>query len=218
MLMRGLLALAGLVLASGAVAQGVPAPAARWEAGKNYFVIDPPQPTESNGKVEVLEVFSYGCPHCNEFQPIAENIRKSLPAGTSFRYLPAGFGRASWETFARAYYVAEALGILDKTHAALFKAIYAERKVNGVSPSLDEIAGVYAASAGVKAEDVVATATSFAVNAKVKRGEAYVKATGVDGTPTLIINGKYRLDAKSAGSYPALQELVQYLVAKEGAK
>lgn len=215
MLMRGLLVLAGLVFASGAVAQGAPQ---TWEEGKNYFLIDPPQPTETSGKVEVLEVFSYGCPHCNEFQPIAENLKKALPAGAVFRYLPAGFGREAWATFARGFYAAEALGILDKTHAPLFKAIYSEKKVNGVSPTLDEIAAVYASVAGVKAEDVVGTAGSFAVNTKLKRAEAFIKATGIDGTPALVINGKYRLDTRSAGGYPQLQELVKFLVAKEGAK
>lgn len=215
MLMRGLMALAGLVFAAGASAQGAPQ---IWEQGKNYFAIDPPQPTESTGKVEVLEVFSYGCPHCNEFQPIAENIKKALPAGASFRYLPAGFGREAWTTFARGFYAAEALGILDKTHAPLFKAIYIDKKVNGVSPTLDEIAAAYAASAGVKAEDVIGAAGSFAVNTKVKRADAFIKATGIDGTPTLVINGKYRLDTRSAGGYPQLQELVKYLVAKEGGK
>lgn len=215
MLMRGLLSLAGLVFAAAATAQGAPQ---NWEEGKNYFLIDPPQPTESAGKVEVLEVFSYGCPHCNEFQPIADNIKKSLPAGATFRYLPAGFGRDAWVTFARGYYAAEALGILDKTHAALFKAVYVDKKVNGLSPTLESIGDLYSAAAGVKADDVVATAGSFAVNTRLKRADAYIKATGVDGTPTLIINGKYRLDTRSAGSYPALQELVKYLVAKEGAK
>jgi thiol:disulfide interchange protein DsbA len=163
-------------------------------------------------------VFSYGCPHCNEFQPIAENIKKALPAGAAFRYLPAGFGRESWAIFARGFYAAEALGILDKTHASLFKAVYTDKKVNGVNPTLDEIAAVYSAAAGVKTDDVLGAASSFAVNTKLKRAEAFIKSTGIDGTPTLVINGKYRLDTRSAGGYPQLQELVKFLVAKEGAK
>ena len=98
----------GAKVAAAAAAQDAPQ---KWVQGTHYFLIDPPQPTESAGKVEVLEVFSYGCPHCNEFQPIADNIRKALPAGTAFRYLPAGFGRDAWTTFARGFYAAEALGI-----------------------------------------------------------------------------------------------------------
>ena len=221
MLMRGVLALIGFGFFTAVAAQNAPAPApaaGAWVEGKNYFVIDPPQPTETAGKVEVLEVFSYGCPHCNEFQQIAENIKKALPAGATFRLLPTEFGRDAWKTFARGYYAAEALGILDKTHVALFKAIYVDKKVNIMAPTLEEIAAVYATAAGVKADDVIATANSFAVNTKLKRAEAFVKATGVDGTPTFVINGKYRLDGRSAGSFQALQELIKFLVAKEGAK
>jgi thiol:disulfide interchange protein DsbA len=217
MLMRGLTALFGLFLAGAAAAQAL-APGQTWVEGKNYYLIDPPQPTETGTKVEVLEVFSYGCPHCNEFQPIAENIKKALPAGAQMRYLPAEFGRESWKTFARAYYAAEAMGILDKTHGALFRAVYVDKKVDGLNPTLEQIADVYHAAAGVKAEDVIATANSFAVNTKLKRADAFIKATGVDGTPTIIINGKYRLDGRSAGSFGALQELIKFLVAKEGAK
>ena len=223
MFMRGLLALAGLGLTTVALAQAqmappAGAPGAQWEAGKNYFVIDPPQPTATPGKVEVLEVFSYGCPHCNEFQPIAENIRKALPAGAQFRYLPAEFGRAQWTTFARAYYAAEALGILDKTHAAVFKAVYGDKSIDVMNPSLEQIAAVYQKAAGSTPQDVIDTANSFAVNTKLKRADAFIKATGVDGTPTFIVNGKYRLDGRSAGSFQALQELIKFLVAKEGAK
>ena len=139
MFMRVLLALAGVGLSSVALAQATMAPpagapGAQWEAGKHYFVIDPPQPTATPGKVEVLEVFSYGCPHCNEFQPIAENIKKALPAGAQMRYLPAEFGRASWTIFARAYYAAEALGTLDKTHAAVIKAVYVDKSIDSMNP------------------------------------------------------------------------------------
>ena len=88
--------LAGLLLASTAnAAEPAAAAPATWEAGKNYFLIDPPQPTSSGDKVEVLEVFSYACPHCAHFQPYAEQIKQSLPDYAAFGYMPAIFNAQS---------------------------------------------------------------------------------------------------------------------------
>jgi len=116
--------LAGLVATSVATAADAPAATdAKWEEGKNYFVIDPPQPTASGDKVEVLEVFSYACPHCAHFQPYADQLKQSLPAGAAFGYMPAIFN-PSWEPYARAYYTAESLGVVDQTHQALFDALH----------------------------------------------------------------------------------------------
>ncbi|MEO8673341.1 MAG: thiol:disulfide interchange protein DsbA/DsbL [Tahibacter sp.] len=189
-----------------------------WVEGTHYVVLDPPQQTATPGKIEVLEVFSYGCPHCKDFQPIADKIKQGLPANAQFRYMPAELGRESWGTFARAFYVAEAMGVLDKTHAALFAAIYTDKKVDAAAPTLEQIGPVFTDAAGVKAEDFVATAKSFAVNTKLKRGDAQIRAMGVSGTPTLIINGKYRVESNAAGSYAGLINLVKFLVAKEGGK
>src|SRR5690606_5470625 len=99
------------------------ASAPSWEAGKHYFVIDPPQPTASGERIEVLEVFSYACPHCAHFQPYAEQIRQALPKYAAFDYMPAIFN-AQWEPFARAYYTAQSLGVLDATHQPLFDALH----------------------------------------------------------------------------------------------
>lgn len=210
---RFALAFAALVFSAAAGA------ADRWVEGTHYAKIEPAQPVDAPaGKVEVVEVFSYGCSHCNEFLPIMENLKKGLPANAQMRYLPATFGRDAWTTFARAYYAAEAMGILDKTHPALFKAIWTDRKIEPTSPKLEDIAALYASVAGVKAEDVIATANSFAINAKIKRGEAYIKNTGVDGTPALIVGGKYRFSGATAGSFGAIGELLNYLVALDGGK
>jgi len=102
------------------------APEKQWQAGQDYFVLETPQPTSTGDKIEVLEVFSYACPHCAHFQPYAEELKSKLPANAQFVLLPAVF-QAPWEPFARAFYTAKSLGLLDKTHQALFDAIHRDR-------------------------------------------------------------------------------------------
>ncbi len=220
MLKRLGLLLAGLIATSAVfAADAPPAPAAAgtpttWEEGKNYFLIDPPQPTATGNKVEVLEVFSYACPHCAHFQPYAEQLKKSLPAGATFGYMPAVFN-ASWEPYARAYYTAESLGVVDQTHQALFDALHTQHLP---MRSIDDLAAFYAQH-GVDKAKFMATSGSFEVESKLSRAAGIVKADGIDGTPSIVVNGKYRVTGQSAGGYPQLIELVDWLVQKElGAK
>ncbi len=180
------------------------------EAGKNYFIIDPPQPTASGDKVEVLEVFNYACIHCAHFQPYADQLKTSLPAGAQFGYMPAIFN-AQWEAYARAFYTAQSLGVLDKTHQAVFDAVHRDKRA---MRSFDDIAAFYGTH-GVDVAKFKATASSFEIESKLARSRDLVPKLGVDGTPTLIVNGKYRLTGASAGGYPQLIALVETLVRKE---
>ena len=198
------------------------AQALQYEAGKQYFLVEPPQPTTTGDKVEVLEVFSYACPACNAFQTIANKIKSDLPKNAQMAYLPAAFRTdEDWPVFQRAFFAAQALGLVEKTHDAMFDAVWKEgslkindpvsHKLVQPMPTIDDIAKFYA-KYGVKAEDFVGTANSFAVNAKIKRADAQVKAYGVDSTPTIIVNGKYRLTAQSAGGWDKVPALVTYLI------
>ena len=199
-----------------------------WEAGKHYFPVEPPQATTTGDKIEVLEVFSYACPACNQFRPFADQIKAGLPANAEMRYLPAAFrSDEDWPVFQRAFFAADALGLVDKTHNPMFDAVWKEgslkvsdpvtHKLASPMPTIDDIAKFYA-NYGVKAEDFVGTANSFAVNTKMKRADAQIKAYGVDSTPTVIVNGKYRVTAVSAGGWDKVPALVTYLVAKESHK
>jgi len=180
--------------------------------GTHYYAIDPPQPTSSGGKVEVLEVFSYGCIHCAHFQPEVDKWMKAKPPQASFGYLPAMFN-PTFALFGRAYYTAEVLGVSEKGHRDLFKAIFVDRKP---IRSLDDLGRFYEAY-GVKADDFVKTATSFAVETKVNRANQLVQKYGVDGTPSVVVNGKYRITGASAQGYDKLFNVVNFLVAKEAA-
>ncbi len=180
------------------------------EPGKNYFLIEPPQPTASGDKIEVLEVFSYACIHCAHFQPYADELKAKLPATATFAYMPAIFN-AQWEAYARAFYTAQSLGVLDKTHQAVFDAVHRDKRP---MRSFDDIAAFYGEH-GVDVARFKAASTSFEVESKLARSKDMVGKYGVDGTPTVIVNGKYRITGASAGGYPQLLALVETLVRKE---
>ncbi|HQV72875.1 MAG: thiol:disulfide interchange protein DsbA/DsbL [Xanthomonadales bacterium] len=210
-MLKALLVLtAGLGLAIGSHARAQD----NWVAGKNYFLIEPPQATTTGDKVEVVEVFSYACPHCNEVAPMVADLKKRLPANAELVLLPAQFGFEAWKVFARGFYTAQALGLVEKTHADLFRTIYVDRKIDIRSPTFASLAEFYS-KYGVSAADFTATSESFAIKAKLKRNEELIKAYGADGTPTFIVNGKYRFSGQSAGGYEKIEPLVHYLIDKE---
>lgn len=211
MLKRLGVALAGVLFVSMAGAAQAPStPAPAWEAGKNYFVIEPPQPTATGDKVEVLEIFSYACPHCAHFQPYAEQLKQSLPAYAVFGYMPAVFN-AQWEPYARAFYAAKSLGVLDQTHQALFDALHRDHIP---LQTIDDLAGFYAQH-GVDRAKFLSESASFEVDSKLARANEIVKKDGIDGTPSIVVDGKYRVTGASAGGYPQLIEVVDWLVKKE---
>lgn len=187
---------------------------AEWEADKHYFPIEPAQTTTTGDKIEVVEVFSYACPHCNQVAPMVADIKKRLPANAEMVLLPAQFGFESWKNYARAFYTAQALGLVDKSHADMFRTIYVDKKLDNSSPTFSSIAEFYG-KYGVSADDFIATSRSFAIEAKLKRNDALIKAYGVDSTPEFVVNGKYRLNGISAGGYDKIEPLIHFLIAKE---
>jgi thiol:disulfide interchange protein DsbA len=214
-------ALLALVFASASPA------AESWKEGKNYFVITPPQHTSvPPGKVEVAEVFSYGCPYCYQIQPVITKLKAALPANAQLVYLPASFiPREQWPLFQRAYFAAQALGIDEKTHAAMFDAVWktgelaisdpTTNRLKTTMPNLNDVARFYARVAGIKPEAFLAAANSFSVDAKMRAADATVVGAQALSTPTFLVNGKYRLNAETAGGYDQVIELIQFLVTKE---
>ena len=226
MLVRSFALLGALALTSLAPAADVVS--VPWKEGTNYFAIDPPVPADATGKIEVTEVFSYGCPACNFTYPAIDKLKKSLPAGVVMNYVPASFNtNEDWPMFQRAYYTALALGVAEKSHDAMFDAVWKNhtlaimnddgRSLKKPMPTIEDAANKFYAQYGVKPEDFIATANSFAINAKMKRADAFLKATGTDSTPTIVVAGKYRLTMQSAGGEDKLAPLVQYLIQLESA-
>ena len=213
MFMRSLILIAGLF--AGSTAFGADTGAPKWVAGKSYILVDPPQPTGTGNKIEVLEVFSYACPHCAHFQPYTEKLKASLPANAQFRLMAADF-QPLWVVFARGFDVANGLGLVDKTHQAMFDAIYRDHQP---MTTLDQIAGFYAAHGADKAT-FLSTAESFVIEGDLAHAHQMEINYGIDSTPTLIVNGKYRIVANSEEKigFDEMVEIAQYLVAKEAAR
>jgi len=186
-----LLLLAGILAVTGCQAQDAAAPPAakrQWEAGKDYAVLNPPVPTGSD-KVTVTEVFSYACPHCAHYQPYADEIKAKLPAGAQFELLPAVF-QPAWEPFARAFYTAKSLGLLEKTHQALFDAVHRDHQP---LRTIEDLANLFYANYGANPGAFLSTATSFVIDGEMAKDAQRVRDYGVEATPTLIVNGKYRV-------------------------
>lgn len=221
-----LIAIIGLLLYAFIPANAV-AQQQAWVEGKHYFVLRPAVPTNvPAGKIEVAEAFSYGCPACYSFHPLAKQLQAILPSNAQFIYQHASFNSAeSWPLFQRAFLTAQALGIQEKTHDAMLRAIWetgelaiVDKQTNRLKnpqPTLEQIAKFYERTAGVKAADFINASKSFGVQTAINRTEAWLRAARIDSTPTLVVNGKYRLNVGSAGGVNQMFALVDYLVAKE---
>jgi protein dithiol oxidoreductase (disulfide-forming) len=208
---------------------GSSAQAANWVAGKHYSVIPQAQRTNvAPGKVEVMEVFSYGCPACNGFRPTMKKLKASLPANAQMVYLPASWNAAeAWPMFQRAYLTAQSLGVAEKAHDAMFEAIWTTgelgisdpqtRRLKTRLPTIDDAARFYQRVTGVKAADFVTASKSFGVDLKMRQADSQIVAMQVSGTPTLVVNGKYRVNNENLTSADEIIELVKFLVAKESA-
>lgn len=197
-------------------------PLAAYDEGFEYKQITPAQPTSSKGKVEVVELFWYGCPHCYDFEPSLGEWAGKLPKNVEFIRIPAIF-RQGWLPHARAYYTAEALGVLDKTHAAFFDAVHRQKRALQTEK---DIADFYAQH-GVKREDFKKAWDSFVVQSKVQRAVSMTKRYGITGVPAMVVNGKYRTGGPEANinspgnskqeQHENVLKLVDWLVAREAA-
>lgn len=203
--------------------------AANWVQGTNYFLIRPELPTAvAPGKIEVTEVFSYACPACNSFYPVVDRLRAALPANAELDFVAAAFRTdEDWPMFQRAYYTAQVMDIDRKTHDAAFDAVWKTgelavfdartQRPKVPPPGIEDAARFYARVAGVKPETFIANANSFGVDVKIRQADQLIRAAQVDETPTILVNGKYRVTRGAAGSDEQLIELVKYLVAQESA-
>jgi thiol:disulfide interchange protein DsbA len=195
-----------------APAEAAETPPAAEELTGGYETLDTPQPTQNPDKVEVIEFFWYGCPHCYDFEPILESWVKKLPANVDFIRQPAAFSDL-WAKHAKAFYVAQALGVLDQVHADLFDALQNKHQK---LESEEQLAAFFTAH-GVKEADFHEAYNSFLVDTKVRQAAVTPARYGVTGVPVLIVNGKYKVDGKSAGSHEKMIEVVNQLIKKEAA-
>lgn len=209
--MRNLILSAALVTASlfGMTAQAADVPL---EAGKTYFELANPVPVSVPGKIEVVELFWYGCPHCYSFEPTINPWAEKLPSDVNFKRIPAMFG-GPWDAHGQMFLTLEAMGVEHKVHNAVFEAIQKQGK-RLTKP--DEMAD-FLATQGVDKDKFLATFNSFAIQGQIKQAKELAQKYGVQGVPTLIVNGKYRFDLGSTGGPEATLNVADQLIAKERA-
>jgi protein dithiol oxidoreductase (disulfide-forming) len=184
--------------------------------GKDYVEIPNGQPyAPLNGKIEVVEVFGYVCPACARFAPDVAAWKKKLPADVRVTYVPVAFAPA-WMPYAKAFYAAESKGLVDKTHDAVFTKIHLERSLPGEGQAADpaKVAAFYAGY-GVDAKEFLSLMNSFGVDAQVNRAKQFAMKSGVEGTPTIIVNGKYRVTGGT--TYADVLRIADHLIAMERA-
>jgi thiol:disulfide interchange protein DsbA len=184
----------------------------QYEEGTHYDLIDPVVRTADPDKIEVAEFFWYGCGHCYTFEPVVMQWKKTLADDVDFRGSPAVWN-PKMELHARAFYAAEVLGVLDTMHPVIFQAMNVDRKR---LDSEEEIAALFVAN-GVSAEDFSKAFNSFGVNSQVRQANSRARAAKITGTPSLMVNGKYRIDTRKAGSQANMLKIADYLVEKERA-
>jgi len=192
------------------MAPGMPRP------GIDFEVLEIAQPTLSNvkGKIEVVEVFSYACGHCATFQPLVSAWKKKLPADVNFIYLPS-VGQGSWERLARGFYAAESMKIQARSHEALFKAIHVEHRLSH-STSMDEIADFYA-TYGVNKDAFLTAMMSKPVAEKAEKSKMFTIRTGANSTPTVVVAGKYKINATQDRGFEGMIKTMDFIIAKERA-
>ena len=187
--------------------------AAEYSNGNGYTEIKNPVRTNDPSKIEVTEIFWYGCPHCYALEPMVQAWKKDMPADVDFQYMPAVFGRG-WLAHAKAYYIADILGVEDKLRADLFNAIHVERRRLNSEDDLAEFFANY----GVNEDDFRKLYDSFSVNSRLSQADAKIRAYGARGVPGVIVNGKYLVSAQTANGNENIFKVVDFLIEKERQK
>lgn len=178
--------------------------------GRDYELILPPQPGASSGKIDVLEFFSYGCPHCRDFHPLVMAWAAKLPRDVSFQRVPVSFGRAAWANLARLYHSLGATGDLARLDLAVFRAIHDER-TNLYTP--DAILA-WVKRQGVDQKRFADAFESFGINARLARDEQLVKNYKVQGVPLLTVGGRYAVTGQAAKGLADLLPIADGLIVR----
>jgi protein dithiol oxidoreductase (disulfide-forming) len=181
--------------------------------GKNYHRIPNPQPVETGKKIEVIEFFSYGCPHCAELEPYLDTWLAKLPPDVAFRRVPVMF-QPRWVPLAKIYYTLDALGAETKLSPNVFKAYH------GSGVALWEPAKFYdwAASQGLDRKKVEEVYSSFAIDGKMKRAMQLAQQYNIQGVPTVIVDGKFVTSSSDVGTHAQLPGAIDELIAKARAE
>ena len=201
-----------LAFAGGAIA-------ANLQPGKDYDLVSPPQPTDAKGKIEVLEFFSYACPHCAHFEPVLEAWVKRLPKDVAFRRVPVTFQRPQWGALARGYYAIEAMNEVDRLQGPMFTAVHVDRNINvATAQSVEASMADWIAGKGIDRKKFEDNFNSFSVQSLATRAERMTGSYGIQGVPMLVVAGKYRTPDNYPGGPEEMLKLVDAIIAKARAE
>lgn len=162
-------------------------PAIAQTPGREYVPIEPVLATDNAAKIEVIEFFSYGCPHCAEFHPTVSKWSAKLPADVVFKRVPVSFNRAQWANLSKFYYALEATGDLARLDGAVFQALHEK----GLKLYDDKSIAEWAGAQGIDTKKFTDAYNSFGVLSKVKRGDQLAQQAKIQGVPSLVVDGKY---------------------------
>lgn len=190
-----------LLMASG------PSLAADPQAGRDFKPINPPLETPK-GKIEVIEFFSYGCPHCSDFHPMVSQWAAKLPTDVSFRRVPVSFNRPEWARLSSIYFALDATGNLAKLDTAVFIAIHEQR----VSFKSDDAAISWAAGKGADKKAFSEALSSFSMQSKVKRADKEAADARISGVPALAVDGKYLVNNEAVSNFSELLSLTDKVI------
>ena len=181
-----------------------------YEEGTHYVELQVPVKTANPDKIEVTEYFSYGCPHCFQFDPMITAWESNLPDDVEFNRTPAIWNK-DYQVLAQTYYAAEALNATEKLHTPLFIAIHQERRRLNDPTQI----ALFFSEYGIDPIDFAKVYQSFGVRASVQQAEARGRAYRSEGVPAIIVNGKYRIEGKMAGSNANMLRVTDFLIEKE---
>ena len=193
-------------------APAAPATALAFEEGVHYRLLTPTQPTSTSpDKVEVIEIFSYGCPHCFSFDPYVKFwVENNKPAKVEFTRIAPRF-RPEWTVYARAYYTAEVLGVVDQLHSEIFNEIHVNRNYLQTEDAM----AAFFAEHGVDEPAFRETYNSYAVNTRLRKASVLAGRYRASSVPTVVVNGKYTTGPELTGGYEGLMQVMDYLARKE---
>ena len=198
-----------LSLALGLAALGAPLAlrAQQLRPGVDYVVLKSELPVDTQGKIEVLEFFWYGCPHCYALEQLLDPWQKKLPEDAQFRRVPAVFSER-WAKDAAVFYALEASGNLERLHRPLFDAIHRDALKTDNGQAL----GQWLTKNGVDTRKFDEIGRSFSVQSKVRRAAQLSTAYRIDGTPAMAVHGRYTVGAEQSKTQPAMLATVDYLI------
>ena len=182
----------------------------QYEEGTHYVALPIPIKTRVADKIEVAEYFSYGCPHCYQFEPLVGAWKQGLASDVEFVRTPAVWNK-DYEVYAQTYLTAQALKVLDQIHVPLFDAIHNKRRPLN---NPEKMAGFFE-EMGIDPMAFARTYSSFGVNASLQQAAAKGRAYRSGGVPAIIVNGKYRIEGSMAGSSAEMLRIADYLIKKE---